>query len=44
MYVFRAFNLNGLELSWFNTTGKKNSAKDELYQVVKPEIGGSADD
>ena len=43
MYVFRAFNLNGLELSWFNTTGKKNSAKDELYQV-KPEIGGSADD
>ncbi|MEM5435949.1 hypothetical protein [Paraburkholderia diazotrophica] len=40
MYVFRAVNLNGHELSWFNTTGTKNSPKDELYQVVEPESDG----
>jgi len=37
MYVFRAVNLNGNELGWFNPTGKKNSPRDELYQVVEPE-------
>lgn len=43
MYVFRAVNVNGHELSWFNPTGKKNSPKDELYQVVEPDSDGSAD-
>jgi hypothetical protein len=42
MYVFKAVNLNGHELSWFNPTGKKNSPKDELYQVVEPESDGNA--
>lgn len=42
MYAFRAVNLNGHELSWFNPTGKKNSPKDELYQVVEPEGDGTA--
>lgn len=42
MYVFRAVNLNGHELSWFNPTGVKNSPKDELYRVVEPQSKGSA--
>jgi hypothetical protein len=37
MYVFRAVGLNGDEVGWFNATGRKNSPKDELYQVVEPE-------
>ncbi|WP_155301731.1 hypothetical protein [Burkholderia gladioli] len=43
MYVFRAVNINGHEVGWFNATGKKNSPKDELYQIVEPESDGSAD-
>ncbi|HDR9497170.1 hypothetical protein LGM57_34010 [Burkholderia cepacia] len=44
MYVFRAFGLNGDEVSWFNLTGKKNSPKDEIYQIVEPENDGNADE
>ena len=44
MYVFRAVNLNGHELSWFNPTGKKNSPNDELYQIVEPENDGNTHD
>lgn len=36
MYVFRAYGLNGHEVSWFSATGAKNSPSDELFRTVQP--------